>query len=697
MIAETLRDLQRLERRVERLERIEVPPYTVNLRSFGGKVTATYAQNDTAFTQAFQALADKGGGTLLVPGNGTYYRKSTPIWVPYSNICVKFEPGASVRLEDDSDCQGLVVATDGEPTNLQILENVILDGVVVYCNAANQTPGAYDFAGDGHAWPQYGIAAIGVDNIVVKGCRTYETVNTGIQLARIGRNKVINCQVFDAGLMTGAGAKNGIGVMTTLPFAVGEDTENWWYLQEWSEIRNCEVHGAYDEGITCLFYGKSGFRIVDNRAYANWTTFPANDDPTWAPNGTGIWIETDSTTDAYAIRNTPAIISRNYSRGWHNGISCLSKGPSDHDPMYYTRVDLCDNIIQDCEESGIMVSGVGIHVHHNQIRNWGCQAHPQLDEYGLPIEADASAIRVIDITNGDSATVQSDIIIDHNLGIANTDLWLDSDPRTANRAGINLVTFHDEIRRRIKIDDNIMVGPGTSATEDDYSGGIMVNSPLQDCEFDGNDLSGFYHGVHLRGGAGASTIDRFRLSRGILHDNLSCGLFAHYGTSNLRVEHVETKNNGQLPAATYKAGIYLTQNAGARIHDLIAYDDDAGTQAYGLYLTATDVTGIRVELGDLSGNATAACNNTTRAELFRNVVGVNPLGVKGPPVVPASTVAYTNVYEADCMVFVTGGTVTVIAIDGVATGLIAGSFHVPRSSTITITYTVVPTWVWYAL
>lgn len=65
------------------------------------------------------------------------------------------------------------------------------------------------------------------------------------------------------------------------------------------------------------------------------------------------------------------------------------------------------------------------------------------------------------------------------------------------------------------------------------------------------------------------------------------------------------------------------------------------------------------------------------------------------PAVPATTVALTSPFSFNATVHVTGGTVTVIAVNGTATGLTAGTFRVPAGGTITLTYTVAPTWTWY--
>lgn len=72
-------------------------------------------------------------------------------------------------------------------------------------------------------------------------------------------------------------------------------------------------------------------------------------------------------------------------------------------------------------------------------------------------------------------------------------------------------------------------------------------------------------------------------------------------------------------------------------------------------------------------------------------------GAQTAPAVPATTVALANPFTFACLVTVRGGTVTVIAIDGTTVGTVDGLFLVPAGSTITLTYSVAPTWTWYGL
>lgn len=68
-----------------------------------------------------------------------------------------------------------------------------------------------------------------------------------------------------------------------------------------------------------------------------------------------------------------------------------------------------------------------------------------------------------------------------------------------------------------------------------------------------------------------------------------------------------------------------------------------------------------------------------------------------PPAVPASGTPQTNNNPYDVVVTLAGGTVTAVVVNGItlatATG---GSFVVPATKSITLTYSAAPTWTWSA-
>ena len=77
--------------------------------------------------------------------------------------------------------------------------------------------------------------------------------------------------------------------------------------------------------------------------------------------------------------------------------------------------------------------------------------------------------------------------------------------------------------------------------------------------------------------------------------------------------------------------------------------------------------------------------------------GLVPALAVAAPAVPASTVTATNTNAFPVSVTVTGGTVTVISVGGVASGLTSGIVVVPAGGTVAITYSVAPTWTWAAI
>lgn len=83
--------------------------------------------------------------------------------------------------------------------------------------------------------------------------------------------------------------------------------------------------------------------------------------------------------------------------------------------------------------------------------------------------------------------------------------------------------------------------------------------------------------------------------------------------------------------------------------------------------------------------------------IFKNNLTYNPVGhAVTQPGVAASTVAMTNTTGVDCMVIVTGGTVSNITVGGTATGITLSTgqivqLRVPAGQTWSYTYTVAPT------
>lgn len=67
------------------------------------------------------------------------------------------------------------------------------------------------------------------------------------------------------------------------------------------------------------------------------------------------------------------------------------------------------------------------------------------------------------------------------------------------------------------------------------------------------------------------------------------------------------------------------------------------------------------------------------------------------PGVPASTTPFVSPYSFPILVNIVGGTMTNVSINGQTVGTGAGTYLLPALATITLTYTVAPTWTWTAV
>jgi hypothetical protein len=105
--------------------------------------------------------------------------------------------------------------------------------------------------------------------------------------------------------------------------------------------------------------------------------------------------------------------------------------------------------------------------------------------------------------------------------------------------------------------------------------------------------------------------------------------------------------------------------------------------------------------GDSGATLSAALNTSpTNVNIANGTIALEianldqAVGPVTPPAVPASTTALANPFWRDAQVFVNGGAVTEIAVDGVSQLVTSGPVAVPSGHTVTLTYTVAPTWAW---
>ena len=120
--------------------------------------------------------------------------------------------------------------------------------------------------------------------------------------------------------------------------------------------------------------------------------------------------------------------------------------------------------------------------------------------------------------------------------------------------------------------------------------------------------------------------------------------------------------------------------------------------AYGWYAYVTQAGGSTYYRQQAAGSPTAL-NTALTLTATPTTTGATPPGSNttapfSQPAVPASGTAFQNTYGVDCEVYVAGGTVSAITVNGVTTGATSGLARIAARATITLTYTAAPTWVW---
>jgi hypothetical protein len=129
-------------------------------------------------------------------------------------------------------------------------------------------------------------------------------------------------------------------------------------------------------------------------------------------------------------------------------------------------------------------------------------------------------------------------------------------------------------------------------------------------------------------------------------------------------------------------------------------NDQVGGIAFGINIVVcdTEIVNSGTHIADANGSFRGDVNwhdyagTTPRVSGAANLRIIDQVIARGAftPSLPATTVASTPIFR-DMALTVSGGTVTAIAVDGVAQGVTSGTVWVPSGKTFAITYSVAPT------
>lgn len=255
-------------------------------------------------------------------------------------------------------------------------------------------------------------------------------------------------------------------------------------------------------------------------------------------------------------------------------------------------------------------------------------------------------------------------------------------------------------------------GPGYALLFEASDENRIVNCTFTDC---GNTSAAENHMVYERAGlqmfhgnafvGGATGCDQLKLESGncvVVGNTFDGGNSSNQlrinGNANLVVGNRFHNVGSAAASGDGRVGVYLdnatdclvAQNTIASIQSGEGFADSGVRIAYGAAnntVTGNIFTGAwETAPVNLSG---AGSGNSLRAN-----IGYNPQGALSAPAIPASGADFTHNFAVDCTVYISGGTVTDVAVGGTSTGLTGGTFKIAVGQKITLTYDAPPQWVW---
>ena len=228
----------------------------------------------------------------------------------------------------------------------------------------------------------------------------------------------------------------------------------------------------------------------------------------------------------------------------------------------------------------------------------------------------------------------------------------------------------------------LIAGNGATGTQAGFFATSNDTHRITGCLFDSN-----YYGVYTNACSDTCVT-------GCVFEQNNFSSVLHY----LGTRHVVTGNkildSSNNPVNTY-AGIDISSSTYCTItgNHISA---DTVVSAYGINEHGTsnynNITG-----NTIGGGGSTITNVLTLVGLNTNCssnIGYNPVGAI-TFAIPASGTAATNTYSVPATVYVWGGTVSSIAINGLTTTLTSGAFRIMPGQTLTIAYSAAPGYKWF--
>jgi len=208
--------------------------------------------------------------------------------------------------------------------------------------------------------------------------------------------------------------------------------------------------------------------------------------------------------------------------------------------------------------------------------------------------------------------------------------------------------------------------------------GLVVGGPSN--QITGCNIEGHYqHGIVVNQYGSYTLIDGCKVyANSVAGDNLYDGISIN-GASGANVKGVAVENCFIYP------NLYAEGTTQAHAINMGAYHECCTIIGNTVGFSADQAVWQQTN---------SVINGFGQLDYVANNPGFNPVGLLSGPAVAATGVSVTNPWGVPATIYVSGGTVTGIAINGNSTGLTAGMFRLGPNQSITLTYSSAPTWVW---
>lgn len=434
------------------------------------------------------------------------------------------------------------------------------------------------------------------------------------------------------------------------------------------------------------------------------------------------WMSAIYLYDVVDASVTNTTVHRAYKdlRGYGLSVSNASRDISASNNHYFN----CRHAITCCGDSVTSDPKTGYGIQYNQTYIGNTFSYDSKDQamFGMHPSYDGLTVNGNTVTNGGLGFFngRNSTVVGNTA--KNSEVWAISLPSCAENVLIANNTIESKAGHSIAVRTqykNIKISNNIIINSDPNSDGISVANQIEGLEIENNHIESASDGVTVATYLGIDNSSEIKIFGNEIISTGTSGITLNLYDGTLTMSNVTIENN-TIIAPSSGASVLLSRTNGTALfskidikNNICRGGNDTLDISYADKITIKDnhvydaTRGLvfhnnngsyNIDRNEFTNCGTSLVNNMAESgNRVTDNLGYNPVGLVTAPGIPASGTARSNTHAYPCRIAVSGGTVTTIAIDGTATGLTSGSFILQPAETITLTYSVAPTWVWWGL